>query len=198
MRIRPSRPREESLPNLPTIHMVDPVSEISVNASSQKKAANEIKIAEKKLTEFEKIYSITTDPQFRLDTYKKMESLRAEIKSNKERITKLKRNASYAQKCREKKRKTLIENQEVIQYDKPGRPPILFEHPNLHDYIHDSIEFGAADAKRRREVVKVRIIENLRKTLEENYWLNRDLRFTCLFTVTSVVALSCGDVRHRI
>ncbi|RGB22023.1 hypothetical protein C1646_776797 [Rhizophagus diaphanus] len=32
---------------------VDPVQEISVNASAQKKAANKIQIAEKKLTVFE-------------------------------------------------------------------------------------------------------------------------------------------------
>ncbi|EXX67712.1 hypothetical protein RirG_111930 [Rhizophagus irregularis DAOM 197198w] len=140
VRSKSSGSREESLLNLFTFHTVDPVQEISVNASAQKKAANEIQIAEKKLTE-----------------------------SNKERIIKLKKNASYSQKCREKKRKILNENQEVIQYDKPGRPSLLFEHPNLHDHIHDSIEFGAADEKRQREVVKVQIIKNLRKTLEENY-----------------------------
>ena len=169
MRSKSSGFREESLPNLSTIHTVDPVPEISVNASAQKKAANEIEIAEKRLTEFEQICNITTDSQFRLDTYEKIGSLRDEIKSNKDRIIKLKRNASYSQKCREKKRKLLDENQEVIRYDKPGRPSLLFEHPNLHDHIHDSIEFGAADEKRRKEVVKVRIIENLCKNLEENY-----------------------------
>ena len=169
VRSKSSGSREESHPNPPKFHIVDPVREISVNASAQKKAANEIQMAEKKLTEFEQIYNITTDPQFRLDTYKKIGDLRDEIRSNKERINKLKRNASYAQNCREKKRKILNENQEVIQYDKPGRPSLLFKHPNLHDHIHDSIKFGAADEKRRREVVKVRIIENLHKTLEENY-----------------------------
>ncbi|PKK58284.1 hypothetical protein RhiirC2_796571 [Rhizophagus irregularis] len=107
IRSKSSRSREESLPNLPTFHTVDPVQEISVNASAQKKAANEIQIAEKKLTEFEQIYNITTDSQFRLDTYKKIGDLRDEIRSNKERIIKLKRNASYSQKCREKKEKYL-------------------------------------------------------------------------------------------
>ena len=48
-------------------------------------------------------------------------------------------------------------------------PSLLFEYPDLHDQIHDSIEFGSADSKRRKEVVKVRIIEHLRKNLEENY-----------------------------
>jgi hypothetical protein len=99
----------------------------------------------------------------------KIGELQTEISSNKDKIMKLKRNAKYVQDCRAKKSKILTENQEVVQYDRPGRPPLLFEHPDLHDRIHDSVEFGSADAKRRKEVVKVRIIENLRKNLEERY-----------------------------
>src|SRR3989337_398890 len=101
--------------------------------------------------------------------YQKIENLQNEIKSNKDKITKLKRNAKYSQNCREKKLKLLIENQEIVRYDKPGKPSFLFKHPDLHDRIHDCIEFGSADAKRRKEAVKVRIIENLRKNLEEKY-----------------------------
>jgi hypothetical protein len=74
MRSIPSGSREKSLSNLPTIRIVNPIPEISVNASFQKKAANEIQIAEKKLTEFEQICNITTDSQFWLDTYKKIGS----------------------------------------------------------------------------------------------------------------------------
>ncbi|PKY60731.1 hypothetical protein RhiirA4_431338 [Rhizophagus irregularis] len=158
----PSAPREDShppLPTLPAIRSADPILEISVNASAQRKA----------ISEFEQIYNISTDYQFRHDTYLKIGSHRAEIESNRKRIIKLKRNADYAQKCKEKKRKILHEDQMVILYDKPGRPPFLFEYPNLHDHIHDSIEFGAADKKRRKEVIKVRTIEHLRKNLEENY-----------------------------
>ncbi|CAB4419366.1 unnamed protein product [Rhizophagus irregularis] len=36
-----------------------------------------------------------------------------------------------------------------------GRPPLLFKYPDLHDQIHNSVEFGSVDAKRRKEVVKV-------------------------------------------
>ncbi|PKY33335.1 hypothetical protein RhiirB3_452149, partial [Rhizophagus irregularis] len=168
----PSAPREDShppLPTLPAIRSADPILEISVNASAQRKAVNEIKIAKKKISEFEQIYNISTDYQFRHDTYLKIGSHRAEIESNRKRIIKLKRNADYAQKCKEKKRKILHEDQMVILYDKPGRPPFLFEYTNLHNHIHDSIEFGAADKKRRKEVIKVRTIEHLRKNLEENY-----------------------------
>uniref|UniRef100_U9UP03 Uncharacterized protein n=1 Tax=Rhizophagus irregularis (strain DAOM 181602 / DAOM 197198 / MUCL 43194) TaxID=747089 RepID=U9UP03_RHIID len=115
----PSAPREDShppLPTLPAIRSADPILEISVNASAQRKAVNEIKIAEKKISEFEQIYNISTDYQFRHDTYLKIGSHRAEIESNRKRIIKLKRNADYAQKCKEKKRKILHEDQmEVIK-----------------------------------------------------------------------------------
>ncbi|CAG8838549.1 2907_t:CDS:2, partial [Gigaspora margarita] len=34
------------------------------------------------------------------------------------------------------------------------RSPLLFEHLNLHEHIYDSVESGAANEKRRKEVVK--------------------------------------------
>nr|CAG8683580.1 15397_t:CDS:2 [Entrophospora candida] len=134
MRPRCPIPREDLTPLPTTIRLVEPTPEIPVNAAAQKKAANGITIAEKKLTEFEQIYNFTTDSQLRHDMHK-----------------------------------LLLESQEIILYDKPGRPPLLFQHPDLHDHIHDSVEFGSADEKRRKEVVKVRIIKNLRKNLEEKY-----------------------------
>ena len=75
--LRPRRPvsKENPIPASPIIHPVDPVSEIPVNASAQKKAANEIATAKKNLTKFEQIYNITTDPQFRHETYIKIEDL---------------------------------------------------------------------------------------------------------------------------
>ena len=110
MKPRSYMPREDLIPPLPKTRPVDPVLEISVNASAQKNIANEIKKIEGKLTELEQIYNITTDSQIRHDVYIRMEGLKDEIKSNKERIIKLKRNANYTQKCKEKKKKALIEN----------------------------------------------------------------------------------------
>ncbi|CAG8596260.1 7297_t:CDS:2 [Gigaspora margarita] len=171
MQPRLSTPRED--PNPPStpliVHSVSSASEIPANASAQKKAVNEIANDEKKLAELEQIYSISTDSELRLDISKKIVDVRNNINNNKEKIVKLQRNARYAQKCKDKKKRLLIESQEVVQYDKPGRSPLLFEHSNLHEHIHNSVESGAADEKRRKEVVKVRIIENLRKSLEENY-----------------------------
>ena len=129
----------------------------------------EIKITEEKLAELKKIYNITTDTQIQHDIYIKIEKAESEISSNKDKINKLKRNTKYTQNCRAKKFKILTKNQEVVRYDKSGRLPLLFKHPDLHDQIHDSVEFGSADSKRQKEVVKVRIVENLRKNLEEKY-----------------------------
>jgi hypothetical protein len=95
--------------------------------------------------------------------------LRDEVKSNKDRISKLKKNAKYTQTCKEKKLRQLIENKEVVCYDKPEKPPLLFKHLDLHEHIHDCVEFGSADAKRRKKAIKVRTTENLRKNFEERY-----------------------------
>jgi hypothetical protein len=41
--------------------------------------------------------------------------------------------------------------------------------PNLLEKMHSCIEFGVADHKRRKEVIKVRTIKHLRETMEDNY-----------------------------
>jgi hypothetical protein len=50
----------------------------------------------------------------------------------------------------------------------------------LWDKIHDSVEFGVADAKRRKVVIKIRTIKHLCETLEEKY--NTYLSHQCLST----------------
>ena len=146
MRYKRTVPIEKSNPLPPAIHSVDPLPEIPANVSAQRRAADAIKIAEK-IYEFEKIYNITSNAQIRDDMYQKIGTLQDGIKSNRDKIIKLKRNAKYAQNCKERKLKILIENQEVIHYDKPGKPPFLFKYPDLHEYIHDCVEFGSADTK---------------------------------------------------
>ena len=149
MKYKRSIPMEKSnyspLPS--SIHSVDPLPEIPANASAQNRSADVIKIAEKKIYEYERIYNITSDAQIRDDMYRKIRDLCDEIKFNKDRIVKLKRNAKYAQNCKEKKLKQLVENKEVVRYDKLGKPPLLFKYPDLQEHIHDCVEFGSADAK---------------------------------------------------
>ncbi|CAG8620033.1 3137_t:CDS:2 [Cetraspora pellucida] len=72
-------------------NFVEAVSKVSTNAAAQKKAANEITIAKKKITEFKQIYSISTDSQFKHDIYIKISNLQTQIRANKDRIAKLKK-----------------------------------------------------------------------------------------------------------
>ena len=57
--------------------------------------------------------------------------------------------------------KLLQEQQLVVKYDKPSCPSFLQTHLDLLDQIYDSIEFEAAENKRRRKVVKVRTVNHL-------------------------------------
>ncbi|GBC00635.1 hypothetical protein RclHR1_03920004 [Rhizophagus clarus] len=104
-----------------------------------------------KLAEFQQIYNSTSD---------------LEIQS------------SYQYKNREKKAKLLKEHQEVLQYDSPGRPPLLIQYSDLHEHIYDCIEFGAADKKRRKEVIKVKTIRHLQEEFKSKY--NEYLSYTTL------------------
>ncbi|CAG8842200.1 34189_t:CDS:2, partial [Gigaspora margarita] len=65
--------------------------------------------------------------------------------------------------------KALEEKQEVVRYDKCGRPSYLLQHPDLLEHIYDSIEYGSADIQRHKEAIKVRIVNHLKKNLEQNY-----------------------------
>src|SRR6266540_2006607 len=104
MRYKHSVPLEKLNPSpSSSINSVDPLSEIPINASAQRRAADAIQVAEKKIYEFEQIYNITSNAQIRDNMYQKIESLQSEIKSNKNRIEKLKKNTKYAQNCKEKK-----------------------------------------------------------------------------------------------
>src|SRR3954453_8782717 len=94
-------------------------------------------------------------------------------------LNKLKRHADAQAKLTAKKLKALEEGV-VEKYDSPGRPSAAMKDPELWDKIHNSVEFGAAHAKRRKVVIKVRTIKYLRKTLEEKY--NTYLSHQCLST----------------
>lgn len=45
----------------------------------------------------------------------------------------------------------------------------MIEDAGLLEKMHNSVEFGAADYKRRKEVVKVRTVKHLREKMEEDY-----------------------------
>lgn len=85
------------------------------------------------------------------------------------KVKKLKHQVSYQRKCREKKMKHLHEYQKVMMYESSGRPTLLVQYPDLHEHIHECIEFGAADKKRRKEVIKVRTICHFQEELNSKY-----------------------------
>jgi hypothetical protein len=53
-------------------------------------------------------------------------------------------------------------------YDTPGRSSFLIKDPDLLENMHKSVEFGAADYKRRKEIIKVRTIKHFREKMEED------------------------------
>ena len=99
----------------------------------------------------------------------RIESLKNDLEEKKNSLKKLKRNADYQQKSRLKKATRLKKENEAVIYDCAGHSLVLFEYPDLLEHIHNSIEFGAANAKRRKEVIKVRSVTHLQEELENNY-----------------------------
>src|SRR4051812_21962465 len=142
---------------------------IPSNAAAQRKATETINTTNMKLAELQRIYNSTGDLEIRYNLTERMTNLKEILCSENNKVKKLKRQASYQRKNREKKAKLLKEHQEVLQYNSPGRPPLLTQYPDLHEHIHDCIEFGAADKKRRKEVIKVRTIRHLQEELKSKY-----------------------------
>ncbi|CAG8659484.1 23044_t:CDS:2 [Dentiscutata erythropus] len=121
---------------------------IFYNAIVQKEASAKKKELKKELPKLQAITKITTNPEY----YSfQISDIQKNIKSQDNRLNKLKRH----------------KEQLVIRYDSRGHPPLLFQYPNLHDYIHFCIEFGEADTQRQCEIIKVRTINYLRTALEE-------------------------------
>src|SRR4051794_19687285 len=66
------------------------------------------------------------------------------------------------------KKMEILEKENVVKvYDTPGCPLFLINDLNLLKKMHGSIEFGAANHKRRKEIIKVRTIKHLRKKMDD-------------------------------
>jgi hypothetical protein len=152
---------------------------IPKNATSQRNAAEKINSAIKRLSEYEKMKEIATDDSVKIMLSTKLIEEQQIISDQQIQLNKLKRHASTQAKLAAKKNK-LLEEGIVEKYDTPGRPSAAIKDPDLWDKIHNSIEFGAAHAKRRKEIIKVRTVKHLRESLEEKY--NIYLSRQCLST----------------
>ncbi|CAG8569173.1 16336_t:CDS:2, partial [Cetraspora pellucida] len=62
-------------------------------------------------------------------------------------------------KCHSKKVKALEKQQEVVWYNKYGRPSYLLQNSDLLEHIHNSIEYGSANTQRCKEAIKVAVAE---------------------------------------
>src|SRR5581483_4810179 len=142
--------------------------ELAPNAIGQKYATRNIAEAQKKREQCIQMINISNDPDIYHTLWKKLEEANNEIAEQKKRLAKLKRHAASQARVREKKARSLEEDI-VEMYDKPGRPSAATIYPDLWDKIHDCVEFGAASAKRRKSVIKVRTIKHLKEELEKKH-----------------------------
>ncbi|CAG8470211.1 1231_t:CDS:2 [Cetraspora pellucida] len=128
----------------PTILDINPLQNFNAAIPIQNQIIEEIikKVAETitkindEIAECQKVYNSITDSKAQ---YKLMN-----------RIKDFKKALNTKDK-KEKKDQDLKEHQQVVKYDSPGCFPFLHKYLDLLEHIHESIEFRAADSKRRIE-----------------------------------------------
>ncbi|CAG8834268.1 19510_t:CDS:1, partial [Cetraspora pellucida] len=69
----------------------------------------------------------------------------------------------------EKKDQDLNKHQQVVKYDSPGHSSVLHKYLDLLEHIHESIEFSAANSKRKKEVIKIQTVNHLQEALKLKY-----------------------------
>ncbi|CAB4490217.1 unnamed protein product [Rhizophagus irregularis] len=137
--VKPSAPSPNIIP--------EPSANIqpSNNATAQKQSDANLQKAKAELCEYANLSRVTTSSELHTQFSSKIKDLEKSIFLEEKTLKRLR------------------------VYDTPGRPSFLINEPNLLENMHNSIEFGAADHKRRKEVIKVRTIKHLREKMEENY-----------------------------
>ena len=143
--------------------------QVSRNATAQHQLNVILQKAKADLCEYTNLSRMATSPEIRTQFVSKINDLEETIELEEKKIKRLKGNAAAQQRARKKKKENLEKENIVEVYDTPGRPSFLMKNPNLLENMHNSIEFGAADHKRRKEVIKVRTINHLREKMDEDY-----------------------------
>lgn len=151
---------------------------VKPNAAAQKKVIETLNYSKNARASLEAEFNSITNMVVRSSIESEINALNRNIESDEKQLNKLKRSAMYQQRSRDKKLKSIYEKNEYVQYNCPGRPPFLFKYPQLLDHIHECIEFGEADNRRRKEVIKIRTTTHLKSALEERYF--EYLSRTCL------------------
>ena len=161
--------RPSNLVSTPLSSTISKEYEIRPNAAAQKASYEKIKTARNKITEFESLYNIASDTSIRSDLAVRIQEQKDIVGTNDKKIEALKRHAANQARMMAKKQKQLEEEGIVEQWEGAGRPSILAQNPDLLEHIHNCIEYGEADKKRRKIIIKVRTIKHLKDKLEEKY-----------------------------
>ncbi|CAG8839784.1 36143_t:CDS:2, partial [Gigaspora margarita] len=118
---------------------------LAPNASSQRQALTLIKEAETKVKEYENLLLSTNDIDLRRQIYEKLRDSRAIIEKETKHLS------------------------IAVIYDTSEHSSKFLKNPELLDQIHDCVEYGTAEKKRRKAVIKVRTIKHLKEALQEKY-----------------------------
>ncbi|CAB4473969.1 unnamed protein product [Rhizophagus irregularis] len=161
--VKPSAPSPNIIP--------EPSANIqpSNNATAQKQSDANLQKAKAELCEYANLSRVTTSSELHTQFSSKIKDLEKSIFLEEKTLKRLRGNAEAQKRARNKKREMLEKENIVEVYDTPGCPSFLINEPNLLENMHNSIEFGAADHKRHKEVIKVQTIKHLREKMEENY-----------------------------
>ncbi|GES99622.1 hypothetical protein GLOIN_2v1766467 [Rhizophagus clarus] len=140
----------------------------SSNATAQKKSLDIIQKSKVDLYEYNNLLRTASSHELHFQFVSSIKKLEETILIEENRLKKLRNNAAAQQQARKKKKEN-IEKNIVEVYDTPGRPSFLIKNPNLLEKMHASVEFRAADYKRRKEIIKVRTIKHFREKMNEDY-----------------------------
>lgn len=162
-------PPTPPIPSTPPLIQLPDYTQIPSNATAQKQIVAILQKSKTDLCEYNKLLQASTLPELRIQFTSKIKEFEDIIKVKEKRLKQLQGNAEARKRARKKKQEDLEKENIVELYDKPGRPSFLINDPKFLEKMHDSIEFGAADYKRRKEVIKVRTIKHLREKMEEDY-----------------------------
>jgi hypothetical protein len=167
---RESQKETQKRPLIPLENLPEPFNSIqpSSNATVQKKSLDILQKSKTDLYEYNNLLRTALSHELRSQFTSNIKKLEETILIEENRLKKLRNNTAAQQRVRKKKKENIEENI-VEMYDTPGRPLFLIKDPDLLENMHKSVEFGAADYKRRKKIIKVRTIKHFREKMEEDY-----------------------------
>ena len=105
--------------------------------------------------EYNNLLKTTTSSEIRSQFTSKIKELEETVVLEERKLKKLKGNAEAQTRAQKKKREKLDKENIIKMYNTSGWPSFLMNNPELLDKMQSSVEFEAADHKRRKEIIKV-------------------------------------------